>query len=163
MKCKTKICGVYGEATLTDQTCKKWFAKFCAGVFLLDDSPWLGRPVEIDSDRIETLIETSQCYTMQEIAEYSKYPDQALKIICTSLFMLITFMFGSHISKKNLLDHISACDFLFKCNECVPFLKQIVMGSEKWKLYNNVDRRDHRASDVNHHQPHQRQVFIQSK
>ena len=123
MKCKTKICAVYGEATLTDQTCKKWFAKFCAGVFLLDDSPWLGRPVEIDSDRIETLIETSQCYTMQEIAEYSKYPDQALKIICTSLFMLITFMFGSHISKKTLLDHISACDFLFKCNECVPFLK----------------------------------------
>ena len=106
---------------------------------MLDDSPWLGRPVEIDSDRIETLIETSQCYTMQEIAEYSKYPDQALKIICTSLFMLITFMFGSHISKKNLLDHISACDSLLKCNENVLLLKQIVMGIEKGIPYNNVE------------------------
>ena len=79
MKCKTKICAVYGEATLTDQTCKKWFAKFCAGVFLLDDSPWLGRPVEIDSDRIETLIETSQCYTMQEIADILKISKSSIE------------------------------------------------------------------------------------
>ena len=63
---------MYGEATVTDQTCKKWFAKFCAGVFLLDDALWLGRPVEIDSDRIETLIENSQCYTTQEIADILK-------------------------------------------------------------------------------------------
>ena len=55
--------------------------------------------------------------------------------------MLVTLMFGFHISKKNLLDHISAYDFLFKYNECVPFLKQIVMGNEKWKLYNNVEQK----------------------
>ena len=29
----------------------------CAGDFSLDDAAWLGRPVEIDSDQIETLIE----------------------------------------------------------------------------------------------------------
>ena len=107
---------MYGEATLTDQTCKKWFAKFCAGVFLLDDSPWLGRPVEIDSDRIETLIETSQCYTMQEIAEYSKYPDQALKIICTSLVISITLKFGfliSQVEKKKIFLTIFPHEILY--------------------------------------------------
>ena len=43
--------------------CEKWFAKFHAGDFLLDDAPWLGRPVEVDSTQIETLIENNQYYT----------------------------------------------------------------------------------------------------
>ena len=48
------ICAVYGEVAVTDWTCQKWFAKFCARDFLLDPAPRLGRPVEIDSDQIET-------------------------------------------------------------------------------------------------------------
>ena len=52
-----KICAVYGEGSVTDRTCQKWFAKFRAGDFLLDDAPRSGRPVEVDSDHIETIIE----------------------------------------------------------------------------------------------------------
>ena len=44
--------------------CQRWFAKFCAGNFLLDDAPRLGRPVEVDRDQMETLIENNQCYAM---------------------------------------------------------------------------------------------------
>ena len=53
-------------------TCRKCFANFRAGDFLLDDAPWWGRPVEIESDQIETLIENNQCYTMWEIANILK-------------------------------------------------------------------------------------------
>ena len=38
--------------------------KLCPGDFSLDDSPWLGRPVEVDSDRIKTLTENDQHYAM---------------------------------------------------------------------------------------------------
>ena len=31
---------VYGAGAVTDQTCQKWFAKFRARDFLLDDAPW---------------------------------------------------------------------------------------------------------------------------
>ena len=62
---------------------------------------------------------------------YSKYPNRALKISCTSLVMLITLMSGFHISKRNLLDRISVCESLLKRSENIPFLKQIVMGDEK--------------------------------
>ena len=55
--------------------------------------------------------------------------------------MLIALMFGFHISGKNLLDCISACDSLLKRNENVPFLKQIVTGNEKWMLYNNMEQK----------------------
>ena len=44
-----KICAVYEEGAVTDRTCQKWFVKFRAGDFSLDDAPWLGRPVEVDS------------------------------------------------------------------------------------------------------------------
>ena len=39
---------------------------------MLDDAPRWGRPVEVDSDQIETLIENNQCYTMWEIADIFK-------------------------------------------------------------------------------------------
>ena len=104
LKCKKrfvqkKICAAYGEGAVTDQTCQKWFAKFRARNFSLDNAPQSGRPVEVDSDQIEAFIENSQHYTMQEIAPtYSKYPNQVLKIICTTLVMLIALMFGFHVS-----------------------------------------------------------------
>ena len=51
---------MYGEGAVTDQTCQNWFVKFRAGDFSLDDAPWSGRPVEVDRDQIETLIENNQ-------------------------------------------------------------------------------------------------------
>ena len=43
------------------------------------------------------------------------------------------------LSEKNLLDLISISDSLLKCNENVPFFKQIVTGDEKRILCNNVE------------------------
>ena len=45
-----KICAMYGKDAVTDRTCQKWFMKFCAGDFLLDNAPCSGRPVEVDND-----------------------------------------------------------------------------------------------------------------
>ena len=39
---------------------------------MLDDVPRSGRPVEVDSNQIETLSENNQRYTMQEIADILK-------------------------------------------------------------------------------------------
>ena len=50
----TKICTVYGEGAETHQMCQKWFVKFPAGDFSLDNAPWSGRPVEVDISQIRT-------------------------------------------------------------------------------------------------------------
>ena len=63
---------MYGEGAVTDQMCQKWFAKFHAGDFSLDDAPQLCRPVEVDRDQIETLIENNQRYTIWERADVLK-------------------------------------------------------------------------------------------
>ena len=54
--------------------------KFHAGDFSLDDAPWLGTPVEVDSNQIETLIENYQHYTTQEIANMLKI-SQSIKLL----------------------------------------------------------------------------------
>ena len=78
---KKKICALYGEGAGTDRTCQKWFVKFRAGDFLLDDAPQLGRPVEVESDQIETLIENNQYWVIWRQPRgrqptYSKYLNQ---------------------------------------------------------------------------------------
>ena len=39
---------------------------------MLDNVPWLGRPVEVHSNQIKTLMENNQRYTTQEIADILK-------------------------------------------------------------------------------------------
>ena len=92
LKHTKKVCAVYGEGAVTDQTCQKWFAKFCPADFLQDDAPTtVGRLVEVESDQIETLIKNNQRYTAREVADILRCPNQVLKVIYTSL------MFGFHI------------------------------------------------------------------
>ena len=89
------MCAVYGEGAVSDQTCQKWFSKFCTGDFSLDDAPWSGRPVEVDSDQIKTIIEKNQYYTTQKIADILK--------ISKSIKLLVKMKNVSYfMEKKNL-------------------------------------------------------------
>ena len=88
---KKYICAVYGEGAVTDGRCQKWFVKFCAGDVSLDGAPWLGRPFELESNQIKTLIENNQYYTAQEIADILKV-SKSMKLLvkikkCVFYFM----------------------------------------------------------------------------
>ena len=74
-----EICAVYGEGAVTDRTCQKWFVKFHAGDFSMDDAQQSGRPVEVDNNQIETIIENNQCYTTREIANILKIPKSSIE------------------------------------------------------------------------------------
>ena len=68
---KKDLCSVWKKC-VTDPKGQKWFAKFCAGDFSLDNAPWLGRAAEVDSDETEILTESNQCYTTQKITDILK-------------------------------------------------------------------------------------------
>ena len=129
------------EKVLTDGTCQKWFLKFCVGDFLLDDTPWLGRPVKVDSDQIKTLTENNQCYTTSEIFDIIKISKSSTENHLYQLGYVNCFdgWVPHKQQQQNLLDYISKCDSLLKHNENVPFKKQILTSNEKWILYNNVE------------------------
>ena len=106
---KKRICAVYGEGAVTDQMCQKWFAKFRAGDFSLDDAPRSGRPVEVDNDQIETLIENNQCYAAWEIANILKISKSSIENHLHQLGYVNHFdVWVPHkFNDKNLLDCIS--------------------------------------------------------
>ena len=108
---------------MTDRTCQKWFAKFCAGDFSVNDAPQSGRQVEVDSDQIETLIEKNQCYTTWEVVNILKISKSSAENHLHQLGYVNSFdVWVPHkLSEKNLLDHICSCDSLLKCNETFHF------------------------------------------
>ena len=113
-----KRCAVYGKGAVSDRTCQKWFTKFRAGEFSLDNAPRSGRPVEVDSDQIKTLIENKQRYTMREIANILKIPKSSVENHLLHLGYVNRFdVWDPHkLSEKNLLDRISAYNSLLKRN-----------------------------------------------
>ena len=134
--------------------------------FLLELSHWVTLHVWIDPLKLiaikSTLIENNQCYTMQEIADIFKIPKSNVENHLHQFGYVNCFdvWIPHKLREKTLFDHVSACDSLLKCNKSIPFLKQIVMGYEKWILYKKMwNRRDHGASEMNHHWPHQKLVF----
>ena len=79
IKVQRKICEVNTEGAVTDQMCKKWFAKFHPGDLSLDSATWLGRPVEIYRVQTETLAENNQHYATWERANTFKIPKSSVE------------------------------------------------------------------------------------
>jgi len=113
-----KMCALYGEDAVTDQKYQKCFAKFCPRDTSLDD----GRPVAVDSDQFETLIENSQCYTTWEIANLHKISKSSIENYLHQLGDVHHFdiWVPRKLSERNLLDHISTYNSLLKRNKNVP-------------------------------------------
>ena len=92
--------------------------------FSLDDASWWGRPVEVDANQSEILIENNLCYTMWKRAYILKIPKSSAENHLHQLgyVHLCGYWVPHKLVRKNL-DCISACNYLLKCNENVPFKK----------------------------------------
>jgi len=62
-----KICAINSENTVAERTVRKWFAKFKAGDFNLENQEGPDRPSTTDEDK--TLIKNNPCYTTRKLAE----------------------------------------------------------------------------------------------
>ena len=68
------ICAVYGENALSSRTCRKWFQRFRAGNFCLEDEERSGRPPQTDEDKIRNLVEKSPSLTVREMSNILNIP-----------------------------------------------------------------------------------------
>ena len=129
-----KICTVYGEGAVTDWLCQKWCAKFCAGDFSLDDSPRSGRPVEIDSDQTETLIENNQQYAMREIADILKI-SKSIKLLLKMYLLFYGKKQMEFLAKPIIFNFVSIVyvlvNLIYYPTQCI--LKILIL----WKDYAN--------------------------
>ena len=119
----------------------KKLIKSCLWSFVLEISHWTVLQSKVDQMKLITVKLRYYLKTMlYDVGDIQHTQNiQALKVICTSLVILIALRFGFHISEKNLHGSISTWDSLLKHKENVLLLKQIVMCDEKWILHNNVE------------------------
>ena len=120
-----KICAVYGEGAVSDQMYQKCFAKFHAGDFSLDNDPWLDRPVEVDSNQIETLIENNQHYTVWEITDKLKISkSKKLLVKMKNVSFVINGLFG----QPNIYLHYIKYTLIAVFRKGIPFIKDKAQG-----------------------------------
>ncbi|GJQ67795.1 hypothetical protein Trydic_g21092 [Trypoxylus dichotomus] len=58
---------VYGDATLSETTCRDWFCCFKDGDSDVDDRPRDGRPKTFEDAELEALLDEDPCQTQQEL------------------------------------------------------------------------------------------------
>ena len=134
---------VYGENALQERQCQRWFAKFRASDFDVNDAPRSGRPVEADDDQIKALIEANPHSTTRDIAEtlnlhHSTVHDHLRKL---GFISKLDIWVPHKLKEVHLTNRINIADTLLKRNKIDPFLKRLVTGDEKWIVYNNFHRK----------------------
>ena len=101
--------------------------------------PQSGRPVEVDSNQIKTLIENNQCYTTQEIANIPKISKSRVENHLQQLGHVHQFDVWIPYKWKKTFLTVFLHTILYWNITKSPFLEQILLGNENWVLYSCVE------------------------
>ena len=140
----TKACRnlskVFGEGTVSDRTCTRWYEKFETGDFDLSDKP---RPSLIDDDVVKAMLEQDPFPTTSEIAERLNSAQRTISdhIRKIGLVWKYSRWVPRESSRKNLDDRVVMCTSLLARNKIEPFFNRMITGDEKWITCNNIVRK----------------------
>ena len=133
------IRSVYGEDALNERTCQKWFARFTAGDFDLNDRDRSGRPLEANDDVLEGLLEEDPKQSSRELAlELSVSHTTVLnRLKALGKVQKVGRWVPHQLSEVNISQRLSICTSLLSRQKNKSFLWKIVTGDEKWIYYDN--------------------------
>jgi len=58
----------YGDAALSERSCREWFQKFKNGEFDIEDKECSGRPKVYEDAELEALLDEDSCQAQKELA-----------------------------------------------------------------------------------------------
>ncbi|XP_055932781.1 histone-lysine N-methyltransferase SETMAR-like [Argiope bruennichi] len=136
------LCQVYGEDTIDESTCRRWFRKFREGDRSCQDQARSGRPSQVEDD-IDIAIRNNPSLTVQELAEtFNVHWRTAERRLVKLGFTRKLDLWVSHNLTANQQDvRIATCVSLLSRYKNAIFLRRIVTGDEKWVMYCNLKRR----------------------
>lgn len=68
----------YGDAALSERTCREWFQRFKNGDFDVEDKHGGGREKTFKDEQLEALLDEDSCQTQEELAESLGVSQQAI-------------------------------------------------------------------------------------
>ena len=79
---------VYGDAALSETTCRDWFHRFKDGDFDVDDRPREGRPKTFEDAELEALLDEHPNQTQEELASVLRVTRKAISRYFQALGMI---------------------------------------------------------------------------
>jgi [histone H3]-lysine36 N-dimethyltransferase SETMAR len=136
------ICDIYGDI-LDTRKCYRWFKKFKSGDRSLKDKPKTGRPLKIDDDTLNSLVESDPRKTIHELSQDLGCPRTTVQNHLKRLGKKNRqgVWVPHELSPTAIEQRVTICSSLLSRNETDPFLRRIVTGDEKWVLYSNSRRK----------------------
>ena len=137
------IHAAYGEEAVGSSTCHRWFTKFRSEDTTLTDKPRSGRPVGINDEALQALLDADPRQTTRELAEQLNCSHTTVERHLHALGKVQKYgcLVPHKLSSDNLARRASICASLLYRQKHEPFLERIVTGDEKWVCYVNVRRR----------------------
>ncbi|KFD60091.1 hypothetical protein M514_05576 [Trichuris suis] len=142
---KKILCDTYGDGIVSIATCRRWHRRFQSGNFDVSDRHRPGRPSRVEHGDLRAPLDDNSAVTTQELAEA---PDVHRTTVCLHLHGMGKIQkYGKWVphslSESAKTDRLNTCKELLKNHRKKSFLWQIVMGDEKWVLYDNPKRKKH--------------------
>lgn len=133
----------YGEAALSERSCREWFQKFKNGEFDIEDKKRSGRPKVYEDAELEALLNQDSCQTQEELAFTLGVTQQAISHRLKSLGMIQKqgHWVPYELTPRNVERRFSTCEILLARHKRKAFLHRIVTDDEKWIYYDNPKRK----------------------
>ena len=133
---------VYGEHTLAERTCQKWFVRFKNGDFGLEDEERLGQPKKFEDEEPEALLDEDCCQTQEELEESLAVTQAAIsKRLKAAGYIQKQGNWVPHELKPiDVKRRFCMSKMLLERHKKKSFLHRIVTGDEKWIHYDNPKR-----------------------
>lgn len=134
---------VYSEHALAEQTCRKWFARFKAGDFDLDDKERPGQPKKFEDNDLQALLNENSCQTLKELSTSLEVDFSTIGKRLKSLGMIQKegHWVPYELKPRDIERRFLTCELLLQRQKRKGFLHRIVTGDEKWIHYDNPKRR----------------------
>ena len=142
-KMHDELCSVYGENTVSLRVCYKWFSKFRSGNFSIKDAPRSGRPTVIENDQVKQIVDQNPQFTTRQIADIVNVSKATIarRLKEIGYVSKLDVWVPHQLTETQLNQRITTCDLLLKRQKTTLFLKNPIIGDEKWIVYNNIKRK----------------------
>lgn len=133
----------YGDAALSERTCREWFQRFKNGDFDVEDKHGGGREKTFKDEQLEALLDEDSCQTQEELAESLGVSQQAISKRLKALGMIQKEgnWVPYELKPRDIERRLFVCEQLLQRQNRKGFLHRIVTGDEKWVRYDNPKRR----------------------
>jgi len=122
---------VYGDAALSERSCREWFQKFKNGEFDVEDKERSGRP-KVYAE-LEALLDEDSCQMQKELALTLGMTQQTISYRLKSLGMIQKQgnWIPYELKPKNVERRFFICEILLARHKRKGFLHHIITGDEK--------------------------------